>query len=620
MAIRNTADAAAGLSLSSGLQALTDTALTGICSIEGANAGGEAFIFKLRDGSGKYVGLTYDVNAGPLVAIRLSWDGGWEEISSGLTGLDQWFAWGIDSAGVGANGVTVMLSTSSGATPLSFTRTLGGATWTPTALLLMHDATLSRGIRGKIQNVKYGDRGLTAAKMHAEAWSLTNQNGSDWTPVITEMVTGDLTAQRETFTAVNGGNLEVAAGYFVDTGGTTATITVATAVISGDSLQVDGTITSDAESQAVTVELIKSGVIVLTATATLAALAWSCPIDNIPAGVYTVRGRVVDGLGSATGDFASTVEFIGLSGEDSIPYLYTTTALLAVPNSLSLPANGAATVKAVDQSGAAVSGAIASVLSTSIATAPALTDLSGNLVLTGVAAGTTSLVMQITGLSGQLLTVTVPVTITGASVSVVTVSPGVATVQVDQTQQFTSIITGGGSTTWTVESGGGSIDSEGLYTAPSTATVAVIRGAKTGELTSYDESTVTVTAEAQSSIGGQFLGDGDLAVAPGQSFSWRIKITVDGQSFAGAVITPVAVPDGILNITQPLPTSNDGTTTISASVVADTATDLPIAVAFSVVAGDLAMTLYSTVTVVDSPYGYVLVRGRQYPRPYPQNT
>jgi len=332
-----------------------------------------------------------------------------------------------------------------------------------------------------------------------------------------------------------------------------------------------------------------------------------------------VRARVSDGGGAATDDDSAT--FIGLTGADEIPYSYPNTQIKAIPASASIPAGSTAVIKAVNQSGAAIPGALVSSgvsSGTLIASTPDLTDADGNVVVTGSAAGTANLVLSVMNLAGATISTTVPLTITGTSTSTVTVTPANVSMFVNQAQQFTSVIAGGGTTVWSVVLGGGSISSTGLYTAPATATTAVIRGAKQGELSTYDESIVTVSAATQSGIGAVFLGDGDLSVAPGQSFSWQVKVLVNGQAFEGATIVPSSLPVDILDITTPLATSAAGTTTVTGSVVADTDTDIEVEVTLDITAGSLTMPLRATVTVQDSPYGYVIVRGRRYPRRFEQ--
>lgn len=616
MAIRNNDGTAAGLQEDTGLPSITSACITGLCSIEEASAGGEAFLAEFRSDLGKYLGLTYDVNAGPKVAIRMSWDGGWDQLNAAFADLDAPFAFGICCTGTGTNQVTVMLSTAAGATPLSYTRTLGGSTWTPDDLRLLFNTSQNRGIRGWMQNVKYGAGNLTAAKMHDEAWNLAVQHSGDWTPTITEMVAGDLTAQREGFAAVNGGSLSVVAGYFVDTGGTTATIDVATVTISGDSLSIAGTITSDALTQVVTVELVSGSLIVATGTATLVGLNWTCVIDNIPAATYSVRGRVVDALGSATGTYGSTVEIVGLSGTDQLPYIYTITGLLASPASLTLPAGTTAVLRALDQSGSPVSGALVS-MSNGNASAPTLTDADGYVVVTGVTNGASTLTLSVMIQNGSMASALVPITVSGPTGPAITVTPATATISVGQTQQFTATNPGGGGETWSVQSGGGSINGTGLYTAPGTVTTAVIRGARTANLAQFDDSTVTV-AEAQSSIGGGFLGNGDQSVSPGGSINWRLSVSVNGQAAQGALVTAEASDPDLILITPPIATSADGTTTVNATVPDGVETGREVTVTFTVDASGLTLILTATVSIVDAPFGYVQLRGRRYPRPAAQ--
>lgn len=624
MAIRNTNGNASGLNLTSGFTAINDFALTGLCRVSQANVGGEAFIC-LFSAAGRYLGLTYDVNAGPSVAIRFSWDGGWEEFAPSLGPLNEYFAFGINCSGGGGSVglLNVMLSTGPTAFPQNFSFLPGGAVWTPTSLRLMFDTVLNRGIHGSIQNIKYGDGGLTAAEMHAEAWSLTTVYPAKWTPVITEMVTGDLTAQREAFTAVGAADLVVEPGHFVDTGGSAGTVTIATATINGDDLTVAGTITSDSLTRDVIVELVSGVIIIAQRPALLSGLSWTVTFSFVPAAVYSVRARLVDSFGSVTSTFGSTVEFIGLTGTDELPSTYPNTAISAIPASLTMPAGGTAVVRAVNQAGVSIPGAVVTSAATSgspIAITPDLTDLDGNLVVTASAGGTASLIFSIVNQAGSTLSATVPINVGGASVSTVTVTPSSASLSAGQTQQFTSVIVGGGSTTWTVQSGLGSISASGLYTAPSVATEAVVRGAKTGDLDVYDEAAITVSANAISTIGGVFLSTPNQFVAPGGTVSWRIKIEVNGEAFAGAVVTPTASVPGVMTFSVPPTTAADGTTTVTAVVGETAATDIVVAVALNVTAGSLLMALNAVVTVSENEFGYVEIRGRRYPRPYAQKT
>lgn len=624
MAIRNINGNASGLNLTSGLAPINDFALTGICRVSQANVGGEAFIC-LLSAAGRYLGLTYDVNAGPSVAVRFSWDGGWTDFAPTFGPLNQYFAFGINCSGGGPNVglLNVMLSTGPTAFPQNFAFLPGGTVWTPTSLRLMFDTTLNRGIHGSIQNIKYGDGGLTAQEMHDEAWSLTTVYPAKWTPVITEMVTGDLTAQREAFGVVGAADLVVEPGHFVDTGGSPGTVTVATATINGDDLTVAGTITSASLTREVIVELVSGSVIISQQPAILSGLSWTVTFSFVPAAIYSVRARLVDAFGAVTSTFGSTVEFIGLSGTDTLPSTYPHTAISAIPSSLTMPAGGTAIVRAVNQAGAPIPGAVVTSLATSglpIANTPDLTDLNGNLVVTASAAGTASFVISILNQAGSTLSATVPVTVGVGSVAIITVTPSSASLNAGQTQQFTSVIVGGGTTTWSVVSGLGSIDASGIYTAPLVATQAVIRGARTSDPSMFDESLVTVAAGQAATIGGVFLTTPNQFASPGATVSWRIRIAVNGEAFAGAVVSPTANVPGVMTFNVSPTTAADGTTTVTATVAESSATDIVVAVALNVAAGSLLMALNAIVTVSENQFGYVEIRGRRYPRPYPQKT
>jgi len=617
MSINNATAAVAGLSLATGLEAITDCTLTGLFKVHQAHTSGEMPLIEFMK-TGNNLEIRAD-GFGADRVFRVSKNSGstWEQLDDTVGPFGEYVGLGISCAGTGTDELIICYSPEPGV----FTEiplTLGGSTWTPTALRLLHGSIIStRGCYAEMQNVKYGQNPLTAAQMADECWNLAVQHSSDWTPLETPMSSGNLATQAGTLTVVSSGDLAVTVGPLAESTGTPPTVTISTVTPANDDVSITGTFTSAGGGAAVTVSLVELVAQGFSKAATLVDLAWSASFVDVPPGTYTVRARVVDGSGNATDD--DSVLFVGLTGEDTIPYTYLNTGLLASPTSASIPVGSTATFKAINQAGAAIPGAVAAVGTPSIASSPSLTDADGNVVVTGVSEGLTSLVLSVLNQAGSFLNAVVPLTITAASVSDVTVTPAAATIAVNQTQQFTGIVSGGGAITWSVQSGGGSIDSDGLYTAPATATVAVIRGAKTGELTTFDESTITVTAEAQSSIGSQFLGTSDLSVAPGQSFSWRIKVEVDDLAFAGAVVTPVAVPDDALSITTPLVTAADGTTTITAQVASDIDTGFDVIVTFGIVAGELTTDITATVSITDSEFGYLVLRGRSFPRPYKQN-
>ncbi len=93
-------------------------------------------------------------------------------------------------------------------------------------------------------------------------------------------------------------------------------------------------------------------------------------------------------------------------------------------------------------------------------------------------------------------TVTVPAVVVG-------ISPTAPTVVMNATQQFTATVTGSTTTTvtWSVQSGGGSVNGSGLYTAPGAAGAAVVRATSVADPTKFADASVTIiTAPVSVSI------------------------------------------------------------------------------------------------------------------------
>jgi 3-polyprenyl-4-hydroxybenzoate decarboxylase len=88
-------------------------------------------------------------------------------------------------------------------------------------------------------------------------------------------------------------------------------------------------------------------------------------------------------------------------------------------------------------------------------------------------------------------TVTVPAVVVG-------ISPTAPTVVMNGTQQFTATVTGSANTsvTWSVQSGGGSVNGSGLYTAPGAAGAAVVRATSVADPTKFAEANVTIITAA----------------------------------------------------------------------------------------------------------------------------
>jgi hypothetical protein len=126
----------------------------------------------------------------------------------------------------------------------------------------------------------------------------------------------------------------------------------------------------------------------------------------------------------------------------------------------------------------------------------AATDSSGGATLriTGVAPGSTTVTLTVDGVVSN----SVAVTINQAASTPALITPPSVDLDAGATQTFAATLAGvdGADFVWSVESGGGSITSAGVYTAPSTATTAVVRAALSTDGNIYAEATVTVTVQA----------------------------------------------------------------------------------------------------------------------------
>lgn len=218
---------------------------------------------------------------------------------------------------------------------------------------------------------------------------------------------------------------------------------------------------------------------------------------SAPAGDQTIYASIVFGpipAGSGTAD-------ITIDGEFPIPtevsITRTTGGTLAVAGTDTVTVavrdqNGDPIRNVVAQFGAAAGGVYA-------IAAFSETDASGqaSATLTGAAIGTSPLSVYVGAVYSNELSVTV-VGDGVSSITAVDVTPASATIGTAGTQQFSATVTGTGtfdsSVTWSVESGVGSISSEGLYTAGSSAGSATVRATSVQDPTEYDEATVTVVA------------------------------------------------------------------------------------------------------------------------------
>jgi len=161
-----------------------------------------------------------------------------------------------------------------------------------------------------------------------------------------------------------------------------------------------------------------------------------------------------------------------------------------------------------------------------------------NTVATFSAAGVYDFQVTITNAAGQSVTSSVPVTVDQTPSSVV-VSPNSASVVAGATQQFTAqaddqfgtALTNQPSFTWSAP-GGGSVNSSGLYTAPSSAGSVTVQ-ASTGTVSGSAAVTITASSGNGSTSSGNSL-DATASFADvndwGSGFTGNITITNQGSS------------------------------------------------------------------------------------------
>jgi hypothetical protein len=142
----------------------------------------------------------------------------------------------------------------------------------------------------------------------------------------------------------------------------------------------------------------------------------------------------------------------------------------------------------------------------------------------------------------------------GSTITGVTVSAATSTVAGGGTDQMTSNVTGTGSfstaVTWSIDSGGGSISTAGLYTAPA-ATASdqsiVIRATSTQDTSKYGTTTITVPAAAAGSTVTGVSVTGALSTMQGNQTD-QLTATVSGTgSFSTGVTWTIQSGPGSVN-------------------------------------------------------------------------
>ncbi len=156
-------------------------------------------------------------------------------------------------------------------------------------------------------------------------------------------------------------------------------------------------------------------------------------------------------------------------------------------------------------------------------------------------------------------------------VSSVTVSPETVTIAPGAQTQLSAVVAGTGAfspnVTWSVVSGGGSISSGGIYTAPSAPAVATVRATSVTDPTKFDEATVTVEAPATTDairVPGIRCG-----LYQGSTLLMPIRITMTSGSAEGQTITAASSDPSKVSVSPSAAVTDvDGKATFTLSFVA----------------------------------------------------
>lgn len=194
---------------------------------------------------------------------------------------------------------------------------------------------------------------------------------------------------------------------------------------------------------------------------------------------------------------ASTISASG-SGESPV---VTSIAPASLAESVTVGNYSDVVVTVKDQNGTGIAGltGTATSSSTSIATVTQLaaTDANGQATLriVGVSPGSSSVTLTVDGVVSNTISTTV---VSGSNSRALSVSPATVTLDQSETQQFVASDGSGTAPTvvWTIPSGGGTISSAGLYTAPPSDGSATVRASLASDSDVYAEASVTISSAA----------------------------------------------------------------------------------------------------------------------------
>ena len=574
---------------------------------------GEADLFTIAAASPfNYLSIRADVEGGTREDLRFASSGAYVTLTGTAGNTSDWFGLGIACAGTGATDLIITVKTTSTATPVTFTRLMDGGTWTPDYLRLFMG--LLRGGAGSVQNLKYGTGHRSATQLQDEMYTTTNVHTAG-SPLLVPMVTGDVTAQRGVLTVT--GSISTTVGPLDSTGGSAPTITQTAAGVVGDKLTVTGTYTGTGGGLSVYIEDRVEPAVSQTISPAFAAGAFTATFRPTEPGPHIIRTIITDSNGTDSDDSAAQT-VVAVTGTDELPYTWPVTSLAVTPSTVAVEVGATAPVTVKDQAGNLMRGA--TVTSSAIGSITATTDIDGKAYVTGVSAGTGQITAQVLNQSGGTVSANATLTVGTATGATVTVSPSTATIAVDQTIDFDATVVGStAGVTWSVVSGGGSIDTNGVYT-PAAAGSVTVRATSVEFGASSGDATVTVNETVEETgFVASFLSDATQSAQFGAVLVYTISVRRNNFPIAAATITCTASQSSsTLGIVDAVTDAN-GRGSVQLTVGDGSPVDTTVVLSFTISDGTSETVLTGYLQILSELYGSTELRGVTYARPRPRN-
>jgi len=151
---------------------------------------------------------------------------------------------------------------------------------------------------------------------------------------------------------------------------------------------------------------------------------------------------------------------------------------------------------------------------------------------------------------------------TNPAVVAITIAPNAVTMQVGTTQQFTASVTGSPNTGVTWQAQSGTIDANGLYTAPATAGTDVVTATSVADTTKSVTTSITINLPFTVGV---TVDPATVTVARGQAQAFTASVTGSSNTaVTWSALSGTIDPSG--NYTAP---ATPGTDTVTAISVAD---------------------------------------------------